>query len=290
MEKIVLTRKPIYIPSSDNEDVFQLFLQLEQAYDNCYIFESLGESGEMARYTILGFDPEYIVSGNGNLLKVNDREYTVDNPYTALSELVPQDCFSYNYAGGAVGYLGYNAINFFEPTLAIRPHSQFDQFLFGIYTDGVMYDKLTGQLTYFYYNKNRLQEIVAVLQTKIHKKSVSISGLSENTSKKEHAEMVKRVQGEIISGNTFQTVIGIQAEFSIQGDTVELYKRLREVNPSPFMYYVKFGKQKIIGASPELLFGMRNKEMTSFPLAGTSKRGKTQKEDQALARALLNNP
>jgi anthranilate synthase component 1 len=101
--------------------------------------------------------------------------------------------------------------------------------------------------------------------------------------------MVKIVKEEILAGNTFQTVVGIQNEFNVEGDAVELYSRLRKVNPSPFMYYLKFGKTKIIGASPELLFGMRQKEMQTFPLAGTIKRGNTAREDLELAKILLND-
>ncbi len=112
----------------------------------------------------------------------------------------------------------------------------------------------------------------------------------DTTSKEEHARQVAQVKEEILSGNTFQCQIGIQSEFSISGDPVELYTRLRSVNPSPFMYYLKFKDKKIVGSSPELLFGMRNNEMQTFPLAGTIKRGKTQKEDMEFARILLNDP
>ncbi len=78
--------------------------------------------------------------------------------------------------------------------------------------------------------------------------------------------------------------------FNMQGDAINLYEQLRQVNPSPQMYYVRFGEQQIIGASPELLFRLRQGEMETYPLAGTTKRGATAEEDTALARALLNDP
>ncbi|MDB9916050.1 anthranilate synthase component I family protein, partial [Alphaproteobacteria bacterium] len=76
----------------------------------------------------------------------------------------------------------------------------------------------------------------------------------------------------------------------IKGNTSEIYSKLRELNPSPHMYYMKFNDQKIIGASPELLFRLRNGEMETFPLAGTNKRGSNKVEDLKLARELLNDP
>ncbi|HBH46963.1 MAG TPA: anthranilate synthase component I, partial [Candidatus Jacksonbacteria bacterium] len=95
---------------------------------------------------------------------------------------------------------------------------------------------------------------------------------------------------EIRAGNTFQCVIGFKTEYQIQGEPLKIYERLRKINPSPHMYFLKFGAKKIIGASPELLFRVRERELETFPLAGTAARGKTAAEDQKLARELLNNP
>jgi len=83
--------------------------------------------------------------------------------------------------------------------------------------------------------------------------------------------------------------VGFKSEFKISGNTLKIYQKLRKVNPSPFMYYLKFGDKKIIGASPELLFSLRNGEMQTSPLAGTIKRGKNETEDQKLARQLLSD-
>ena len=94
----------------------------------------------------------------------------------------------------------------------------------------------------------------------------------------------------IASGNIFQCEVGFKTEYEIQGNALQVYKQLRKSNPSPFMYFLKFGEKKIIGASPELLFSLRDGEATTKPLAGTIARGKDEKEDQKLAKALLNNP
>ena len=112
----------------------------------------------------------------------------------------------------------------------------------------------------------------------------------ETMSREEHAAAVMKVKQDIIDGKIFQTEVGFKKRFTLKGDTINIYEQLREVNPSPQMYYLKFGEQKLIGASPELLFRLRQGEMETFPLAGTAQRGATEAEDRELARKLLNDP
>ena len=290
MKQIHISAKPIYIPSRYKEDIYQLFLLAEQEFSSCFFFESLGEHGMLSRYSILGFDPKHTIIGKEKSVMVDTKKISTHNAYAFLQKIMPQDKVARNYAGGLVGYLGYDAMNLFESSLAIRSHPLFPQFMFDVYTDGVIYDKYTGELTYFYYDENRLSLILSLLKKVVFKKKIHIRALRADTTKKEHAVQVKQVKEEILKGNTFQTVIGIQHEFSYTGDAVVLYDRLRKVNPSPFMYFFKSGDIRIIGASPELLFGMRDKQMQTFPLAGTIKRGKTAHEDMDFAYQLLTDP
>ena len=106
----------------------------------------------------------------------------------------------------------------------------------------------------------------------------------------EHKQHVKQVKEKIIDGYIFQCEVGFKSFYEVNGDTTKIYEKLRIVNPSPHMYYLKFKDQKIIGASPELLFRLKNGEMETYPLAGTTKRGKNSREDTQLARELLNDP
>ena len=94
----------------------------------------------------------------------------------------------------------------------------------------------------------------------------------------------------IRAGDTFQCEVGFRSKYTVQGDTLNVYEKLRTVNPSPFMYYVKFAEKRVIGASPELLFSLRDGEMTTRPLAGTIGRGRDERQDRELARTLLNDP
>ncbi|HVZ58372.1 MAG TPA: anthranilate synthase component I family protein [Patescibacteria group bacterium] len=289
LPKITIGQKPIYKKIAEDVDLFSLFQSIEEVHNNCFIFESLGDEGDFSRYSVIGFAPEMIISAHERTLTIDGVAYHVENPYQSLEEMMPQATIARNYAGGLVGYVGYDAVNYFESSLRVKIHPDFPQFMFGVYTDGVVLDKLTNELFYFYYTCDRSH----LLDLKIgaHKVGqLSISSSGDSSDQQEHAEAVAYVQEEIRKGNTFQCEVGFKSKYKIRGDTVAIYEKLREVNPSPFMYFLKFGDKKIIGASPELLFSLRDGEMETRPLAGTVKRGKTMIEDRQLARTLLNNP
>ncbi len=291
-----LPRKPQYVKVADQCDFFELFKKIEKRYDNCFILESLGEDSHIARHTIIGFDPEKIIYANADQLTVEDRQgqqesVTTDNPYMLLRDLMPQNIISRMYAGGLTGYLGYDAMNYFEPTMSIQASELFDTFRFGLYKDGLVFDKMTGEVFYFYYDDNRIAIIEELLNTPYAGNGdLKITDLGDSMSREEHRDAVMKVKQDIIDGKIFQTEVGFKKHFKLEGDCINLYEKLRDINPSPQMYYVKFGEQKLIGASPELLFRLRQGEMETFPLAGTTKRGATAEEDTALARVLLNDP
>jgi anthranilate synthase component 1 len=291
-----LPRKPHYVKLAADCDFFQLFRKIEKQFDTCYMLESLGEDSHIARHSIIGFDPEYILYANGQELTIEDRDgnnntYTSSNPYELLRSLVPQNIISRKYAGGLSGYLGYDAMQYFEPTLSLKANDDFDTFRFGLYKDGLILDKMTGEVTYFYYDNSRYDFLQALINADdVPNGDLHITALGDTMSQAEHAAAVAKVKQDIVEGKIFQCEVGFKKRFRIEGDTLALYEQLREINPSPQMYYVKFGEQKLVGASPEMLFRLRQGEMETFPLAGTTNRGATPQEDTQYARTLLNDP
>ena len=288
--KVKLSRKPIYKKFSEDIDFYQLFQKIEQQFDTCFIFESLGEEGKFSRYSIIGFDPAHIITARENNLTIDDKVYEVENPYFALRKIISSQTLSRIYLEGLGGYLSYEAVNYFEPSVHVKTHHLFDPFVFGVYTDGLILDKLTNELFYFYYDVDRSDILKKAIGKEIKNESLNIKFIRDGLTKKEHAETVKKVQDQINKGNTFQCEVGFKTKYKINGNTLKIYEKLRQINPSPFMYYMKFGTKKIIGASPELLFSLRDGEMITRPLAGTIKRGKNEKEDLELARVLLSDP
>ncbi len=295
-DRLDLSRKPHYVTITSDCDFFDLFKKIEKQFETCFMLESLGEDSFISRHSIIGFDPEKIIWAEENTLFIQERDgqcsqYQSDNPYYLLRELVPQDVISRKYAGGLTGYIGYDSMNYFEPTLNLQRSDMFEAFKFGLYKDGLILDKMTGEVIYFYYTDSRLDLVEALIaQEYVGNGELEITPMGETMTREEHAAAVMKVKQDIIDGKIFQTEVGFKKRFKLEGDTINIYEQLREVNPSPQMYYVKFGEQKLIGASPELLFRLRQGEMETFPLAGTAKRGATEEEDRALARTLLNDP
>lgn len=286
-------KKPTYVRIAEEINLFSLFKKIASRHQNCFLFESLGEE-DASRYSIIGFDPEAIFSANSRQLLIDKDGHRVcldvENPYYSLRDYLPQDVISREYAGGLVGYLSYEAMNFFEPSLELEPHPLFDMFRFGLYKDGVIFDKLSGETTYFFYDHDRSQVIHELISsTDLPVSPPEVRFLGDFLKKEEYERVVNEVKEQIRAGRIYQAEVGYRSEFSIKGDKLSIYERLRTVNPSPYMFYVKFDEQELIGASPELLFQLRDDEMTVAPLAGSAPRGEDEAQDRRYARELLHD-
>ncbi len=298
--KIQLKNKATYIKIDKQFDFIDFFKKVQQIFDECFLFESLGEEGSSARYHLIGFKPDKIIYAKtvnelcifDNINKQNATYKCQDGqtPYSMLQDMMPQNIISKKYAGGLVGYLGYDSVNFFEPSINAKESELFEAFKFGLYTDGLVYDKMTGEIFYYYYDENRYKLIQSMLDApKCKDRVLDIEYLGDSIDESEHSKKVDEVKRHICEGRVFQCEIGFKTKYKIKGDVFRIYEKLRIINPSPHMYFMQFGKQKLIGASPELLISIKNKEIQSFPLAGTTPRGKNKEEDTTLARELLNN-
>lgn len=273
-------------------DFFALFKKVERNFDTCFYLESLGENAKDARYSIIGFEPATVISADNNSIRVNDKSSSSVNPYLDLKEFLPKHYVpSTLFSGGLVGYISYDAVSLFESALSVKPHAKFPLFLFGLYEDGLLYDKTTGITSYFYHTKNRYSEVEKLLEAKEpEQKPLKIKAKGDSMSKEQHHKAVAQIIEEIKKGNTFQCQVGIKRLYEIDGDVVKLYEVLRKINPSPHMYYLKFKEKIIIGASPELLLNLHDGIMETYPLAGTIKRGASEQEDMQLAQTMLTDP
>ena len=298
---IDIPSKPQRIKLTQDIDFFALFKRIEHVFNTCYLLESLGEDSHMSRHHAIGFDPVMTIAAiDRTTLAITDnktaetKHYQTDNPYQLLRTITPQHVIARDQTGGLVGYLGYDSVNFFEPSVNAKPSDDFEPFKFGVYLDGLTLDKMTGEIFYFYYpteqQNNRIEQIKALINMPIPSyEPPTVEFLGDGMSKDEHAKVVMQVKEDIISGRIFQCEVGFKSKYRIAGDKMPIYEKLRAVNPSPHMYFMKFAQQCIIGASPELLFRLRQGEMETYPLAGTAKRGVDEVEDRQLARALLND-
>lgn len=298
---IDIPSKPQRIKLTQDIDFFALFKRIEREFDTCYLLESLGEDSHISRHHAIGFDPIMTIAAiDRTTLAITDNKtaqtthYQTDNPYELLRKITPQHVIARDQSGGLVGYLGYDCVNFFEPSLNAKSSEDFEPFKFGVYLDGLTLDKMTGEIFYFYYpttqQDNRIEQIKNLLDAPVPSyEPPSVEFLGDGMSQEDHAKAVMQVKEDIVSGRIFQCEVGFKSKYRIAGDKMPIYEKLRAVNPSPHMYFMKFSQQCIIGASPELLFRLRQGEMETYPLAGTAKRGVDVIEDRKLARALLND-
>jgi len=291
-------------------DSYQLFAYLKTIYKNCYFFESLSLPRHQDRYYTIGFDPCALFAAKGNILSitgdssivslltgVKDSEevvYDVPNPYEFLNQQFQFNHSAKTHQGGLIGYVCHEAVNYFEPSLNLKEHKDFSTFKFGLYTDGLLFDTTTGTLSYYTFHTNRYELVQSLVEKSRHYSipteldSVTFQGHSE--TKEGFISAVKRTKEKIRLGYSFQAEVGFKSNYQIKGDKIAIYNRLRQINPSPYMFYIKFGEEELLGASPEILINCKQGMVLTTPTAGTTTRGKTLEEDRSLARQLLSDP
>ena len=257
------------------EDQFSLFKKLYSAYDHVFILESLVGPKELAEMSVIGFDPDVTVVCDSKTFAVTDRKgrtkkQKVTEPLQQLKKLVPEVRDErFRYIGGAVGYINYDAIRFWERLPVRKKASGFPMMEFGIYTDGILYNHKEGQAYYFYVAKSRLPEIEEKLKHAAKSLPFAHTEPRRNMTREHFVRMVKKAKKYVYDGDVFQVVLAKSMKFDVKGDLLRFYEALREVNPSPYMYLLKAGKRCIIGSSPEMLIRVTNDYVETFPIAGT---------------------
>jgi anthranilate synthase component 1 len=299
-----------------------------------FLLESVEGGERVAKYSFLGANPHMIVRGEGNRTTI-ERDGETETRAECMTEYLRQH-FSENklasrvdlgpLAGGAVGYLGYQAAKWFEPALtrevelrAASPSgSQSEDGLLMFYRSLVIFDRVQGQLTIVSVvftdeasgDKRRLRELyeTAVQETERVERLLAISTelgstptgrnegpeppasenslVSSNWSEDAFHEAVRQVKEHIFAGDCYQAVLSQRFSRKVKVGAVPIYRALRESNPAPYTYLLKLGDEAIIGASPEMLVRCRGERLDYRPIAGTRPRGATETEDDILAEQM----
>jgi anthranilate synthase component I len=282
---------------STDENQFKLFEKLYSLYERVFILESLIGPEELAEMSIIGFDPGFIVTCNNNNFTVKERDGRIvqsspaKEPLASLRELMPQvNDDRFRYVGGAVGYINYDAIRFWEhlPISKKKKASNFPLLEFGIYEDGILFNHKENQAYYFHLGKSRLEEIEhKMARVKSKDAKFCYSTPKKNVTKKQFIKMVTKAKRYIFKGHIFQVVLAKSIDFSVEGNLLTLYAKLREVNPSPYMYMLKMSNRCIIGSSPEMLIRVTGDNVETFPIAGTRPVVQDEKKNEQLRQNLL---
>lgn len=287
-----------------------------------FLFESAEMTSHAGRYSFMGAHPRAVITARGNtvtiLEKGETRQFeTTSNPLRDLEEYmsafkpVPSAKLPV-FSGGAVGYLAYDMVRFFEPTVSQSPPDSLGlpEMVYMLADTLVIFDHRYRTLQVvanvvladhadhaaaYAWAGERIAEIISRLEKPLHVRPMPATTLPppaqlppSNTTKEEYCEMVRQGQEFIKAGDIFQFVPSQRFAVPYTGRPLDLYRALRHVNPSPYMFCMEFGEDfALVGSSPEVHVRAINGRIDIRPIAGTRWRGKTEDEDNALAAELL---
>tara|TARA_B100000073_G_C23722713_1_gene568192 strand:+ start:552 stop:2006 length:1455 start_codon:yes stop_codon:yes gene_type:complete len=284
---------------------------------NSFIFESVEKGKIKGRYTILGRNPDFIWEFQGNKCKqiLNNKikilkgspKKIIDKIIESFKLDIPKELP--NISSIISGYFSYDIIRYIEKipnkciddlnipdVRLIRPKSLiiFDNLEKKIHFIRNFFKEEKVKNFYKSYNevKSDIENLIILANSKNFYKKKEIKfkiNVASNISKKKFLNNVIKAKKYIKKGDIFQVVLSQRFKAKLEKDPIEVYKKLRVTNPSPFMYFFNFNDFQIIGASPEILVRLRNNEITIRPIAGTRPRGKNKKEDVFYEKDLLND-
>ena len=205
------------------------------------------------------------------------------------------------FAGGFVGYFAYSMIGYAEPVLNIKK-GDFNDYDLMLFDKVIAYDHLTQKISVIVNMKTdhvmenygkataKIQEMIGLIRNgAIPEMPVSDTKVEFtcNVSKEEYCKVVEKTKEYIVNGDIFQAVISRQFTSPYEGSLINPYRVLRTTNPSPYMVYMNIDGEEIMSTSPETLVRLKDGRLTTFPVAGSRPRGKTEAEDKALEEELL---
>lgn len=290
-----MTKKPFYKEiSGDLDSPLDIYLKF---YDerNSYFFESVEGGEKWARYSIIGLPTDNKISlGNNPLDEINN---FLNTNQSEKDKNLP------DFHGGLVGYFGYDTIRYIEGKLAnsSKPDLNYPDISLMISDEVIIYDNLKKTLFIIvngsYENEadclKRIEQIHQKILEPVERRKIPQKNNIKFTSsvkKEDYLKAIKKIKDYIVEGDVMQVVYGQELTTPFKGSAIELYKSLRKLNPSPYMYFLKIDDLHIVGASPEILVRLQNNEVTVRPIAGTIKRGSSEQEDNELANKLRYDP
>lgn len=322
-EFIKLARKGNVIPVcreilADFDTPLSAFLKIDKG-DHSYLLESVEGGEHMARYSFLGSDPSLVFTSKGREIairrgKKTERFTTEKDPFYEVKKIMAD--FKYvpveglpRFTGGLVGYVGYDTVRFVEDIPDKNPEGIDIPDIRLVLTDTILiFDHVdhkikvvsnafvSGNAVKAYgAAKRKVDRIVSKLKkagikSAAPKPARSSSRVRSNFTENEFCQIVEKAREHIRAGDIIQIVLSQRFMKKTKADAFSIYRALRSINPSPYMYFLKFGKDRIVGSSPEILVRCEDRLVEVRPIAGTRRRGATAEEDMRLEQELLADP
>ncbi|MFK5893459.1 MAG: anthranilate synthase component I [Pseudomonadota bacterium] len=287
-----------------------------------YLLESVQGGEKWGQYSMIGLPAKQVLKVYGQQIQVFIdgtlvEEVESDDPLQWIEQFqqrfkVPESDFLPRFSGGLVGYFGYDTIRYIEPRLAKNSHTdalKTPDILLMLSEEVVVFDNLSGKLylivhadpaidNAFALAQQRLATLVENLQTPLahsvtevtNKADVTESDFVSGFSQAGYEQAVKKSKQYIVDGDIMQVVLSQRLSIPLSAKALDVYRVLRCLNPSPYLYYLNLDDFYIVGSSPEILVRLNDDEIAVRPIAGTRPRGETETQDKQLEKDLLSDP
>lgn len=293
------------------------YLKLREVGKHSFLLESVIKGEQLGRYSFLSQEPYLIQKSRDNkTISITDHKNKIQREdfFTLLQQQLEGYEFLPNVAlprftCGAVGYIGYEMVGQMEKLPTPKPDViGMDDALMGFYNQLVAFDHLKNEVILianvfvdvesdnqqlYQEAQNRLDHLQDKLNRPVNNNlhfAADFSTEEANYRLDNFIAAIRKVKEYIFAGDIFQAVISQRFSVAYSGDSFQVYRTLRNINPSPYMFYLDFLDYQIIGSSPEPLIRAQDNELEIIPIAGTRPRGESQTEDDQLAEELLNDP
>ena len=299
---------------ADTETPVSAYLKIRARSSHAFLFESVVGGEQIGRYSFLGVDPFLIFRSRGTKISIEhvttgELRIFEGEPIEVLRGLLKKYHSQHvegfpRFTGGAVGYVSYDAVRLIERIPeTVEDDLDIDDIFFSFYDSVLAFDNVThkvhvmanvhtdGDMEANYADAvKRIDALIEALAQPVDaslKLGTSSCEVTSNTSKEAYMDVVARCKEYIVAGDIFQVVPSQRFAMDVTVDALDIYRALRTVNPSPYMFHVDLIDHQLVGASPELLVRVEDGVVQVRPIAGTRWRGKTEAEDQVLAQELL---
>jgi len=317
-EFVELARRGTFVPvcreiMADLLTPVSAFLKIAEHSDYAFLLESVEGGEHVGRYSFLGKDPFLILRGRNDDTSIEQAgvrtqrdEPVIDVLRTLMAEF--QSPFVPDlprFTGGAVGFLDYDAAEWFEPAVRLdKPQTDRDQAGFMIFDTVLAFDHVKHRILAIANARLRPGEDLRALYdfacakidflerelernlSRTRRTAAPELQVTSNQTRDQFEEGVRRIQADIAAGEVYQAVLSQRFDVDVAASPFDVYRALRHVNPSPYMFFIRMGRDAIVGSSPEMLVRCEGRHIETHPIAGTRRRGSNPDEDQRLAEEL----
>ena len=299
---------------ADEETPVSAFYKICHKKPYSFLLESVEGGEKIGRYSIIGTDPIFVFTNKNNKTYLeNKTENTTqeldNNPFTALKDLLSQlkiDNKEIENFIGFVGYCGYENIRWIEPKLKIDNYKELPDACLILPGKLIVFDHILHKVNLIANvssgnPENKLNSLLEDFQKPVLSKPLTLNynqtnntKYKSNYSKEKFIDLVNKAKKHIVEGNIFQVVLSQKLTLEKNYEGFSLYRALRSINPSPYLFYLNFNDFELAGSSPEVMVKcekLDKERLASLrPIAGTYERGKNNEEDLKYIKDLLNDP